>query len=266
MEKTKKTEKHVNRPLFAVIIAAAGQGRRFRESRGESGTSFDDKIGNKAFADLLGKPVWLHSVDKFAAHSNVKQIIIVVAADDLDWFQAKYSPQIAQFSLEISLPVVAGGAERADSIQNALKNVDDDIDFVAGHDAARPCVSAARINDVFSAAQQHGAALLANPVVATLKRAENGQITETVSRENLWEAQTPQVFRRKIVFEAYEKRDKTRSTDDSQLVELAGYPVFTVLSDKLNLKITTYADFFLAEQIISWQNAQNSRFFSKNNL
>jgi 2-C-methyl-D-erythritol 4-phosphate cytidylyltransferase len=107
------------------------------------------------------------------------------------------------------------------------------------------------IDQVFEAAQHDGAAILATPVTATLKRADpKNRITETVRRDALWEAQTPQVFRRDLLIEAYAKRGKGPATDDAQLVERLGHPVTIVPCSPLNLKITTRDDLKLAEQVL----------------
>ncbi len=125
-----------------------------------------------------------------------------------------------------------------------------DIDFVCVHDAARPCISADWIDSVFEKAEKTGAAMLAIPVNGTLKRVSGDIVTETVSREGLWEAQTPQVFRRELLLEAYSKRDQFPATDDAQLVERVGHPVTVVKGSPINLKITTKEDLRLAEQAL----------------
>ena len=162
-------------------------------------------------------------------------------------FNSKFQANVAILGIE----VVEGGAERADSIQNALARVKPDVDFVAGHDAARPCLVDAWITSVVEAAKRHGAAILAQRVTGTLKRANpQGQIEETVPRDDLWEAQTPQVFRRDLLLEAYARRGNFNATDDAQLVERLGKPVAIVEGSPLNLKITTRDDLRLAEQTL----------------
>src|SRR4029078_5492385 len=107
------------------------------------------------------------------------------------------------------------------------------------------------IDSVFEAAQRDGAAILAAPVQATLKRADQKKhIIDTVSRDGLWEAQTPQVFRRDLLIEAYAKRGRDPVTDDAQLVERLGKPVTIVPCSQLNIKITTRDDLKLAEQVL----------------
>lgn len=227
-------------PTFAVIIAAAGKSSRFS----------NQMQVKKPFARLSGKPVWLHSVEKFLRREDVKQVFIVVSPDDIVWFRDYYAGEIDRYLLV----VLKGGRERVDSIQNALRGVRAEIGYVAVHDAARPCVSEEAINAVFKKAQQHGAAILASPIVGTVKRVRDEQIIETVPRLELWEAQTPQVFRHDILVEAYAHRHQDDPTDDSELVEKIGCPVHVVPSERWNLKITTQDDLRIAEQIILYQN------------
>lgn len=218
---------------FAVILPAAGKSSRFR-----------DQHYKKPFAPLAGKAVWLHAAERFVNRSDVKQTLIVISAEDREEFETKFGANLMIHGIEL----VLGGAERADSIQRALERVRDDVDFVAVHDAARPCIVDDWISRVFAAAEQHGAAILAVPVASTLKRVANDKIVETVPREGLWEAQTPQVFRRSLLIDAYARRQGFNATDDAQLVERLGKPVAIVRGSALNLKITTQEDLRLAEQ------------------
>jgi 2-C-methyl-D-erythritol 4-phosphate cytidylyltransferase len=146
--------------------------------------------------------------------------------------------------------VVAGGENRVDSIRNGLLAVSPRVEYVAIHDAARPCVTTEEITAVFSETKKHGAALLAAPVVGTLKKVVEGQIETTVPRESLWEAQTPQVFRRELILEAYQQKIRDVPTDDAQLVERLGHPVHVVPASRDNIKITTQSDLTLAKYLI----------------
>jgi 2-C-methyl-D-erythritol 4-phosphate cytidylyltransferase len=223
-------------PTFAVILPAAGQSRRFH-----------DKAYKKPFALLSGRAVWLHSAERFLNRSDVKQVIVCISAEDRDLFNMKFGANIAILGVQ----VIEGGEHRTDSVQRALERVKDDIDFVGVHDAARPCIAEPWIDAVFEAATRDGAAILAAPVQATLKRADQKKhISETVSRDGLWEAQTPQVFRRELLIEAYAKRGRDPVTDDAQLVERLGKPVTIVPCSQLNIKITTRDDLKLAEQVL----------------
>lgn len=223
-------------PQFAVILPAAGESRRFR-----------DKHYKKPFAPLSGRAVWLHSAEKFLARKDVKQVVIAVADDDREQFQQKFGANLAILGVD----VCAGGAQRADSIQNALALLSESIDHVAVHDAARPCLAEKWIDALFESAVATGAALLATPVAATLKRADRrGLVAETVDRTALWSAQTPQAFRRELLEKAYAQRGGQPATDDAQLVEQMGHPVTLVDGSPLNIKITTRDDLKLAEQIL----------------
>jgi 2-C-methyl-D-erythritol 4-phosphate cytidylyltransferase len=147
--------------------------------------------------------------------------------------------------------VVAGGAERADSVEAALAKVRTDIPFVAVHDAARPCLTEAWIDAVFAAAVRDGAAILATPVNGTLKKASaDKKIQATVPRDGLWEAQTPQVFRRELLIEAYARRGQEPCTDDAQCVERLGRSVTIVPGSPMNIKITSHEDLRLASQLL----------------
>jgi 2-C-methyl-D-erythritol 4-phosphate cytidylyltransferase len=151
----------------------------------------------------------------------------------------------------MGIEIIEGGEHRADSVQRALERVKSEIEFIAVHDAARPCITDKWIDQVFEAAERTGAAILAAPVAETLKRVDGKkQITATVDRQSLWVAQTPQVFRRELLIEAYAKRGKEPVTDDAQLVERLGRAVTVVPCSAMNLKITTRDDLKLAEQVL----------------
>ncbi len=191
--------------------------------------------------------MWLHSADRFVNRSDVKQVIVVISAEDREYFQFKFAANTTIHGID----VVEGGAERAESVAKALSHVKADVDFVCIHDAARPCLAEEWIDTIFAAAEKHGAAIFATPVASTLKRVgKNRKIEETVSREGLWEAQTPQVFGRKLLLEAHAKRGDFPATDDAQLVERIGESVAVVQGSPLNLKIATRDDLRLAEQVL----------------
>src|SRR6185503_19343870 len=158
-------------PNFAVILPAAGQSRRFH-----------DKACKKPFAPLGGRAVWLHAAERFLNRNDVKQTILVIAAEDRESFFDKFGANVAILGID----VVDGGAERSESVANSLARVKTSIEYVAIHDAARPCLANEWIDAVFSAAEKTGAAILATPVVSTLKRVGSDRtIQETVERQNL---------------------------------------------------------------------------------
>ncbi|MCC6417383.1 MAG: 2-C-methyl-D-erythritol 4-phosphate cytidylyltransferase [Gemmataceae bacterium] len=227
-------------PQFAVILPAAGQSSRFHEKE------------KKPFANLDGRAVWLRTAEHFVTRKDVAQVIVVVAKGDQELFRRRYGANLAFLNVRIA----DGGAERFESIANALALLQPDAEFVAVHDAVRPCVTEALIDAVFAKAAQTGAALLAVPVTDTVKEVNaQHQVQATRPRQGLWLAQTPQVFRRDWLLDAYANRAKLGAdiTDDAQLVEAAGHPVHVVEGTAANLKITTSADLLLAEAVLKAQ-------------
>ena len=232
--------------LIATIIPAAGKSTRFgvREK--------------KPFVSLDGRPVWIRAAEMFWKREDVSKVYLAIAPDDRDDFRTRFGHLLAFANAEI----VSGGDERFDTVANALAKVPADVEFIAIHDAVRPLTPAALIDAVFAAAKQHGAAMLAVPVADTLKQVDPAtqRITATVSRSGLWQAQTPQVFRRDWLVEAYAKRPELNLpiTDDAQLVEALGYPVVVVPGSAVNFKITTQEDFDLAEAIVKATSAKSA--------
>lgn len=230
-------------PKFAVILPAAGASSRFGKSVADPLTGQRHK---KVFAELKGRPVWVRAAEVFLNRDDVVQTLVVVAPDDLEFFKEKFQANLAFMNIEI----VAGGEKRADSVRNALARVRPDIDFVAVHDAARPLIVKKWIDVVFDAAERTGAAIPGLPISSTVKRVEGGSIVETVSRSGLWAAQTPQVFRRTLLMDAYARWPGGEATDEAQLVEHLGHPVAVVNGSPMNVKITTQEDFKLAEALV----------------
>jgi 2-C-methyl-D-erythritol 4-phosphate cytidylyltransferase len=221
---------------FAVILPAAGRSSRFR-----------DQSYKKPFAPLANKAVWLHSAERFLNRSDVVQTILVISPEDREQFQLKFGANIAFLDIE----VINGGAERADSVEAALARVKPEADFICVHDAARPCLTDVWVDEIFAAAVKTGAAIFAIPLVGTIKRVgANHTIEETVPRDRLWEAQTPQVFRRQLLLDAYAKRGGFQATDEAQMVERLGHPVTVVPGSPINMKITTKEDQRLAEFVL----------------
>lgn len=222
---------------ISVIVVAAGKGSRFGGSE------------KKVLAKIDGRPMFLRSLEHFINRDDVIQTLLVIAPEDEEDLKQKFGANLGFLGVQS----VLGGATRTDSVANALSKVREDADLVAVHDAARPCVSTAMIDAVFEEAGKTGAAILAAPLRGTIKRAgESRVIDATVPREGLWEAQTPQVFKRHVIIDAYGRRAEVAEpvTDDAQLVEATGHPVAIVESDFSNLKITTRGDITLAAAII----------------
>ena len=232
---------------FAVIFPAAGRSTRF-----------GDPKQKKIYADLDGRAVWLRAVLPFVNRDDVGQMILAISAEDRELFERRFRPNVAFMNIQ----VIHGGAERYDTVARALELVDDSCDFVAVHDAARPCVTAPLIDAVFAAAREQGAALPGVAVSDTLKRVdERKRIVETVSRSSLYAVQTPQAFRKSLLIEAYARRSTLGAaiTDDAQLVEAAGHACYVVDGSPHNVKITTAADLGIASAILKAGATQEER-------
>lgn len=223
-------------PRFGVILAAAGQSSRFQDANYK-----------KPFAPLAGRPVWLHSAEKFTDRDDVKQVVIVVSPADRESFLETFGANLAFMGITLA----EGGEQRADSVRRGLEKLAPEIDTVAIHDAARPCLATVWIDRVFEAGARTGAAILATPVTGTLKRVgADHVITATVDRTGLWEAQTPQVFSRSLLERAYASAGASAATDEASLVEAIGHPVTVVPGSPINLKITSREDLRLAEHAL----------------
>jgi 2-C-methyl-D-erythritol 4-phosphate cytidylyltransferase len=223
---------------FAVIVPAAGRSSRF-----------GDPKQKKVFAEVDGRAVWLRSIEPFVNRDDVAQTIVVIDAADRELFELRFRASVAFMNIK----VIDGGTERSDSVAKALEVVDPACEFVAVHDAARPCLTPDLVEAVFAAAKEHGAALPGLPVSDTLKRVGADHVaTETVSRTGLYAVQTPQVFRRELLLRAYANRARIGKdvTDDAQLVEAIGHPCFVVDGSRWNIKITTRDDLRLASAIL----------------
>ncbi len=229
-------------PKFSVIVVAAGRGERFGGKEG------------KIFAKVGEQPLFLRAVHLFANREDVSQTILVVAGGDVERVKSLYGPNLGFMGIRL----VEGGAERQESVANGLAAVSEDADFVAIHDAVRVCIADEWIDRIFEAANQHGAVVPVAPVTATLKRvAGDRSITATVAREGLHLAQTPQVFRRAIIKDAYDRLSRNELdfggvpiTDDAQIVAAAGHAVTAVDGDPRNIKVTSRADLTVVTALI----------------
>lgn len=221
----------------AAIICAAGASKRFGGKR------------KKAFVDVDGRAVFLRSVELFSDRSDVKQVLLGISAEDEELVSIKWGPNLKFFNVKTFI----GGAERFETVAKGLALLKEGINIVAVHDAARPCVTKEWIDNVITAASKTGAAILACPVTATIKKVTDKTITETVDRSDLWEAQTPQVFETKLLKRAYENLanlDKSKISDDAQLVEALEQKISIVKTDFSNIKITQQSDIAIAEAIL----------------
>jgi 2-C-methyl-D-erythritol 4-phosphate cytidylyltransferase len=220
----------------AVILAAAGRSSRF-----------NDPYQKKVYASVHGKPVWQYSAQLFSDHLRIAQIIMTISPEDKEMVQEKFAGNLTMLGIE----VVLGGEERCDSVRNALARIRPEIRWVAIHDAARPCLSKQSLNQVIEEATKHGAAILATPIRSTVKKVDpnSKQIVETVSRDGLWQAQTPQVFRLEDLKRGYSAL-KGKPTDDASVIEKLGIPIRVVEGSETNMKITTKDDLRTVEGLL----------------
>jgi 2-C-methyl-D-erythritol 4-phosphate cytidylyltransferase len=228
--------------LFFAIIVAAGRGERV------------NSILPKQYLPILGKPVLAHTLDVFERSPWIEEIIVVINALHREIFEKEVWHKYGYRKVKQCVP---GGETRQDSVYwgvRELKNRGSDFVFI--HDGVRPLVDEKILERCVEGVVKFDAVCCALPCVDTVKFSLDGEIiSETLNRQNIWRAQTPQVFRISLIWEALEraKEDGFQGTDDSSLVERLGQPVHLVLGSEDNLKITTPQDLILAEELLRWR-------------
>ncbi|MGB7922261.1 MAG: 2-C-methyl-D-erythritol 4-phosphate cytidylyltransferase [Pyrinomonadaceae bacterium] len=231
--------------MNVAIIAAAGQGVRVGGKRA------------KQFLELAGTPIIIHTLRRFEQCADIQEVTLVLPAQDAAGFLAL----AGRYGLRKVARVVQGGATRAESVLRGLRHVRAaTTEIVAVHDGVRPFVTPEEISRTVRAAQAAGAAILASPVIDTIKEVEDGQVTRTLARSGLRRALTPQCFRYDLLRRAYEQAPDfgADATDDSMLVERLGSAVAIVEGDPRNIKITRPEDIALAEIILKQETVDGS--------
>ena len=216
---------------ITAIVVAAGRGIRFGSDK------------SKLLSKIDFKPVIAYSLDVFNRHPAVTDIIVVVNSANIDGIRA----QIKKYKIKKAREIVRGGARRQDSVYNALKKLDKRAELVIVHDAARPFISKELVSRAIKQALKSGAAIVGVPVKATVKEASGYIVKRTLNRDNLWEIQTPQVFKKNIILEAYKRFRNQDVTDDASLIERLGRKVYLVQGSYANIKITTPEDLSIAK-------------------
>jgi 2-C-methyl-D-erythritol 4-phosphate cytidylyltransferase len=220
----------MNKDKVGAVIAAAGSSQR---------------MGNvdKLFAPLEGKPLLAWSVDTCQRCSLVEQIVVALNDENLELGQ-----KLKEERSWSKVTICPGGARRQDSVREGLLKLKD-CHWVLIHDGARPFLTLDLIENGLEAARETGAAVAAVPVKDTIKLADSeGWVGETLARDKLWAAQTPQIFRLEMITQAYEKL-RTEVTDDAAVVEQLGHKVKLYMGDSNNIKVTTPGDLALAQLI-----------------
>jgi 2-C-methyl-D-erythritol 4-phosphate cytidylyltransferase len=217
---------------LSAVVVAAGRSQRM---------GFD-----KLLTPLAGRPLLLHTLERLFLTDAPREIVLVVRPGS----EAEMERVISPLGRQGSVRLVAGGAQRQDSVWNGLQAVSADSEFVMVHDAARPFVTRELIDTVLAAAKISGAAVCGAPCSDSLKEVgEDGLVTRTVDRSRLWTVQTPQIFRTRLLLDAYRGALATGATftDDTAVVEAMGHPVRIALYHGINLKVTTPVDWKIAE-------------------
>lgn len=205
----------------------------------------------KQFLSLGGVPLLLHALRTFDSSPIISEIILVVPQDDCQYCQEDI---VFFHGLKKVSQVVAGGMRRQDSVLNGVRAVNPKAEIVVIHDAVRPFVTLDMISQVVDSTRAHGAAIVALPMRDTVKRVNaEGFIQETLCRDELWLAQTPQAFRRTLLLQAHEqgKAKELEATDDAFLVERLGLPVAIVQGCSDNIKVTRPEDLHMGEAILT---------------
>ncbi len=223
--------------FVSAIIVAAGQSRRMG---GDT---------SKQFILIDGVPVIVRTLKAFEIAERIREVVIAARQEDIPQMYAL----IQDYEITKVKQIITGGETRQESVFRAIAQVDENADFLAIHDGARPLIRPQEIDLAVSAAVEHGAAALGVPVKDTVKQVDaDGKIVDTPERSALWAVQTPQVFSRALYLRAAEQAGEAAAqlTDDCQLIERTGAPVYLVRGAYANLKITTPEDVFAAEGIL----------------
>ena len=220
-----------------AIIAAAGTGSRMASDR------------PKQFLQLAGTPIIFHTLKPFELCDSIHEVIVVLPAENA----AEFLAQAGKRGLRKLARVVPGGPTRADSVKRGLQAIRAaTAEIVAVHDGVRPFVTVDEIDNTIEAARREGAAILTTPATDTIKIVEGDTVRETLPRQNLRQALTPQCFRYELLRRAYDQVDVADPslTDESVLVERLGHRVVIVAGSARNIKITSPRDLLLAEALL----------------
>jgi 2-C-methyl-D-erythritol 4-phosphate cytidylyltransferase len=221
--------------MLSAIILAAGKGMRLNATV------------PKPLVRIGSRPAIIYSLNSLNKHPDIDEIIVVLSSAN----QSKVIKVIKNYSFKKIKAIVLGGRRRQDSVYNGLKAVNKNSGWVLIHDSARPFIDSGSITKVILAAKNSGAAILAVRPKATIKFSRQGnKVSETLNRDKLWEAQTPQVFKKNLLLEAYKKYSQGDVTDDASLVEKLGKKVEIVKGNYENIKITTAEDLLMASLIV----------------
>jgi len=226
---------------ICAIIAAGGRGVRMAASI------------NKQFLEINNKPIIAHTIEKFNLFSLIDDIIIVVPEE---WINFVSGSIVRKYDFTKVSKIVKGGGTRQESIFAGLKELEKKVTHVLIHDAVRPLIDNRILENVVNKGKETGAAIVAVRAQDTIKRVNENKIENTLNRDMIWLAQTPQVFEKENIIKAYQKaaEHNISATDDSSLVERMGKIVHVVEGSYTNIKITNPSDIKLAEFYLQQYN------------
>jgi len=207
---------------------------------------------NKQYLQFAGRPILAHTLSRFEQHPRIDSIVVVSPAEEVEFCRNEV---VERYGFAKVAALVAGGAERQDSVRNGLEALPaaDDTGLVLIHDGVRPLLDVGTIERTLAAAAEYGACLAGVPAKDTVKEVVDGRVVGTPDRSRLWLAQTPQAFRLGLIREAHRRAhaEGFRATDDAALAEWSGQEVRMVLGDYRNIKITTPEDLAVAEALLA---------------
>jgi len=220
-----------------AIIPAAGLGNRMNSKT------------PKPFIELDGKPIIIHTLEVLEQCPSIESVILVVSRDKADQFKEL----VDQYRLKKVIEYIAGGKTRSESVCNGLSYVAPETKLVVVHDGARPLISVDLMEKAITQCITEDAVVVAVPVKPTIKKVNLADLNveKTLEREKLWEIQTPQIFKREVLIDAFEQAKDFTATDESVLVEQLGIKVKVVEGDYRNIKVTTLEDVKIAEVLKS---------------
>ena len=224
--------------MVAAVIVAAGKGVRMQDPL------------RKQYLPLAGLPVLAHTLTVFDDCDRVGHIYLVIPQDDIDFCRENILGRI-KFARHVHL--VAGGARRQESVYNGLQQIDPGCSMVIIHDGVRPFVQQDQLTDCINGARKFGACILGVPAYDTLKQVDkSGNIVDTIARDAIWLAQTPQAFRYDLIKRAHDqaRSDGYQGTDDASLVERLGVAVKILRGSRSNIKITHKEDLRIARALL----------------
>lgn len=206
---------------------------------------------NKQYLLLDGKPILAYTLELFQQAAFIDEIFVVVPAEEIEYCRVQV---VEKYGIKKVRQIVAGGAQRQNSVLNGLRALDCNADdVVLIHDGVRPFVPVSVVQHSIEMAREHDGALVAVPVKDTVKIVRDAFVTSTPARSSLWLAQTPQTFRYKVIRAAHESAETEgfSGTDDASLLERIGGKVHVVIGDYRNIKITTPEDLLLAQAFLN---------------